>query len=696
VRPGILHAYNAQNVTSELWNSQQVSARDSVGNYAKFCPPTVANGKVYLATFSSRLNVYGLLPSTAPPQLALSPPRLNFGPLVIGRTSTQSFQLVNTGGPNLNGSAATALPFAIQSGSPFSLTPGQTGLVAVSFSPTNAASFSNQVVFTSNGGNSSNSVTGAGLTPAQLAVAPTGLDFGTVAVGASAQASFVVTNLGGAALTNGLATVSPGPFAIVSGTPFALPGFGGTNLVVRFAPTNAGNFTNKLVFTTGNGGNSTNTLTGTGALGPTANFTGSPTTGLKPLSVTFTDNSTGTITNRFWDFGDGATLNTAASGVMHTYTQAGTNTVSLTVSGPAGANTLTRPNYILVTNLPPQLSLSPPSLNFGPLIIGQSTTQSFQLVNTGGPNLNGSAATTLPFAIQGGSPFSLTPGQTGLVAVSFSPTNAASFSNLVVFTSNGGNSSNSVTGTGLTPAQLAVAPTRLDFGTVAVGASAQASFVVTNIGGAALTNGVATVSGGPYTIVSGTPFALPGFGGTNLVVRFAPTNAANFTNKLIFTTANGGNSTNTLTGAGALAPTANFTGSPTIGAWPLTVSFTDNSTGTITNGFWDFGDGANTNTATAGVMHTYQGAGTNTVSLTVSGPVGANTLTRPNYIVVTNLPPVIITILISSNQVQLTWLSGTLQSASQVTGPYTNVTIATSPYSVPPSDATRFFRVKVR
>lgn len=59
-RPGILHAYNAQNVSIELWNSEQNGARDAVGNFAKFVPPTVANGKVYLATFSNRLNVYGL------------------------------------------------------------------------------------------------------------------------------------------------------------------------------------------------------------------------------------------------------------------------------------------------------------------------------------------------------------------------------------------------------------------------------------------------------------------------------------------------------------------------------------------------------------------------------------------------------------------------------------------------------------
>jgi hypothetical protein len=69
VRPGILRAYNAQNVADELWNSEQLSARDSVGNLAKFVAPTVANGKVYLATFSNRLDVYGLLPR---PSLAIA------------------------------------------------------------------------------------------------------------------------------------------------------------------------------------------------------------------------------------------------------------------------------------------------------------------------------------------------------------------------------------------------------------------------------------------------------------------------------------------------------------------------------------------------------------------------------------------------------------------------------------------------
>jgi len=59
--PGILRAFDASNVFVELWNSKQNSARDDAGNLAKFCPPVVTNGKVYLATFSNQLMVYGLL-----------------------------------------------------------------------------------------------------------------------------------------------------------------------------------------------------------------------------------------------------------------------------------------------------------------------------------------------------------------------------------------------------------------------------------------------------------------------------------------------------------------------------------------------------------------------------------------------------------------------------------------------------------
>ena len=57
--PGILRAFDANDVTKELWNSQQ-TVSDNFGNYAKFCSPTIANGHVYLPTFSNQVVVYGL------------------------------------------------------------------------------------------------------------------------------------------------------------------------------------------------------------------------------------------------------------------------------------------------------------------------------------------------------------------------------------------------------------------------------------------------------------------------------------------------------------------------------------------------------------------------------------------------------------------------------------------------------------
>jgi hypothetical protein len=60
--PGVLRAFDATNLTRELWDSQQSPLRDGVGSYAKFNPPTIANGKVYVGTFSGQLLVYGLNP----------------------------------------------------------------------------------------------------------------------------------------------------------------------------------------------------------------------------------------------------------------------------------------------------------------------------------------------------------------------------------------------------------------------------------------------------------------------------------------------------------------------------------------------------------------------------------------------------------------------------------------------------------
>jgi len=63
--PGVLRAYDAATL-EEIWNTRINPGADDVGMFAKFCPPIVANGKVYLSTFSNMINVYGLLPKVAP------------------------------------------------------------------------------------------------------------------------------------------------------------------------------------------------------------------------------------------------------------------------------------------------------------------------------------------------------------------------------------------------------------------------------------------------------------------------------------------------------------------------------------------------------------------------------------------------------------------------------------------------------
>ena len=65
--PGILRAYDANDLTKELWNSYQSKGRDDFGSLAKYVPPTIANGRVYMASFSNAVSVYGRLSAIVPP-----------------------------------------------------------------------------------------------------------------------------------------------------------------------------------------------------------------------------------------------------------------------------------------------------------------------------------------------------------------------------------------------------------------------------------------------------------------------------------------------------------------------------------------------------------------------------------------------------------------------------------------------------
>lgn len=109
----------------------------------------------------------------------------------------------------------------------------------------------------------------------------------------------------------------------------------------------AGTYTVKL--TVGNtGGSTTATKTiSVAAAAPTANFSASSTAGMVPLTVTFANTSTGTVTDYAWNFGDGNIVATQTkTNPTHTYASAGRYTVSLTAKGPAGTHIKTQPDYI--------------------------------------------------------------------------------------------------------------------------------------------------------------------------------------------------------------------------------------------------------------------------------------------------------------------------------------------------------------
>ncbi|AKB33737.1 cell surface protein [Methanosarcina siciliae HI350] len=80
---------------------------------------------------------------------------------------------------------------------------------------------------------------------------------------------------------------------------------------------------------------------------PVAAFTANVTNGDVPLTVQFSDESTGSPTSWFWDFGDGA--NSTEQSPIHTYTSAETYTVNLTVENAAGSDFESKSDYIEVS-----------------------------------------------------------------------------------------------------------------------------------------------------------------------------------------------------------------------------------------------------------------------------------------------------------------------------------------------------------
>ena len=377
-----------------------------------------------------------------------------------------------------------------------------------------------------------------------------------------------------------------------------------------------------------------------GSTGPpvtTANFSGTPTSGVVPLTVNFNDLSSGGPTSWAWDFGDGAT--STLQNPSHIYSAVGTYTVSLSITSAGGSDTNTKPNYIQVNAVPPAgimdgsfegqtaggAPATPWSIDFGTGHVinpAGGTTSDSGMPSDGSQWLEISGASTnngTPPSNPGG----VTSPPSGGAGVSQSFNYDAgvtllSFDAAFIRNEAANSSFNDWMSVDITDGSTWYNLYYADTFTPTVGTSSKLGNAITAVSNVSVD--LATIFPGSTTSTVFTVTVLTANGSDSI----QPSNGYvdNFA----------------LTGTGPPpAPTANFTGSPTSGAAPLNVAFSDSSTGSITNWSWTFGDGS---TSTAqNPSHVFSAVGTYSVSLTVTGPGGSDTLTRNSYITVTEPAP---------------------------------------------------------
>ena len=357
---------------------------------------------------------------------------------------------------------------------------------------------------------------------------------------------------------------------------------------------------------TTNNANGSSALTKTGyilvsntLLAPVSVFSANPASGSMPLTVSFTDQSTGSPASWRWTFGDGNTSN--EKNPVHTYNKSGRYTVSLTAGDSDGSNTLTRSSFIAVSSI-----LSSPVTSFS-----ASPT-------------SGKAPLTVNFADQ----------STGFPTSwkwTFGDGNNSTEKN-PVYTYNE---------SGLYPVTLTASN---ENGTNALTRSRY--IAVSGIPNTPVSSFSASPVSGPVPLTvsftdqsTGTPTEWRwNFGDGNISTEKNPVHTYNKSGLYSVTlTASNEDGSNALTKSGYIVVSnsleAAFSGSPTSGAEPLSVSFTDQSTGTPTGWKWVFGDG---NTSTEkNPVYTYNKSGQYTVSLTVDNPESSSTETRSRYVTVT-------------------------------------------------------------
>jgi hypothetical protein len=425
-------------------------------------------------------------------QPTFMPDRGDFGGVAVGAMGmAQTFTVRNNGGSPLNMPMITlggAAPGDFTIGMNMcmgAVAPGATCTVQVNFAPKAAGLRNASLLVTAGTLQTSAPLSGTGLRPAALAIAPGANDFGSQAINtASGAASFLVTNGGdidAPAVTVALSGAASNQFALgAGGTCSGVLAAGKTcTVLVTFRPTTVGDKAGAVDVTSGMLKASA-TLTGKGvaaaalSVAPAMNDFGSQTLGSTSAGVefTFTNNGavptgalrTALVSQDFKVAADGcmgatvAPMGTCKVTVTFAPATAGAKTASLVVSGDPGGAATAALNGTGVA--PAGLGISPANFSFGATAVNQaSSDQTFTVTNNGG-TATGSLSVLLSSAQFAkvtdncnGTP--LMAMGTCTIVVRFTPTAIGDFKADLTVSAGMASATSALVGSGIAPADLA-------------------------------------------------------------------------------------------------------------------------------------------------------------------------------------------------------------------------------------------------
>lgn len=238
-----------------------------------------------------------------------------------------------------------------------------------------------------------------------------------------------------------------------------------------------------------------------------------------------------------------------------------------------------------------QLATNPSTVNFGPVVIGNTASQAVVLSNTGDSNLTISQTTVSGTGFGIGSlglPLTLAPAQSVTLTTTLTPQSSANLTGSVAITysapknkSHGKGTPSQfstttvpLTGTGKTPGQLSANPSSPNFGNAQVTSSLTLMDTITNVGGVSVTISQATVTGPGFSFSGLNPPLTLGPGASvTFSVVFAPLSAGSASGTLTVTS-DASNPTLTIglsatgnpQGQLGVSPTSQNFGSVTVGA----------------------------------------------------------------------------------------------------------------------------------